>query len=204
VSIVGLFPLVLAVHPSVAATTTGELIALAKANPGKLNYSSPATGFHLATELFAQRAGIVMNHIPYKGGGPAVNAVMAGEVSLTFADSAAIMPQMKAGRLRAIAVSTARRLSAVPDLPTISESGIPGFAMGLWSAIFAPAGTSPAITAKLQKEIAQAVSSPDMRERLMSLGVEPIGSTSEELAATMNAEIAAYREVAKTANIKVE
>lgn len=204
VSIVGLFPLVLAVNPSVAARTTGELIELAKANPGRLNYSSPAVGFQLATELFAQRAGIAMNHIPYKGGGPAVNAVLAGEVSLTFADSAAVMPQVKAGRLRAIAVSSARRLHAAPDLPTIAESGMPGFAMGLWSAIFAPAGTSAAITAILQKEIARTVSLPDLRERLASLGVEPIGSTSEELAATMRSEIAEYRQVAKSANIKIE
>ncbi|MFO1364507.1 MAG: tripartite tricarboxylate transporter substrate binding protein [Burkholderiales bacterium] len=204
VSIVGLFPLVLAVHPSVPARTTGELIALAQANPGKLNYSSPALGFQLATELFAQRAGIVMNHIPYKGGAPAVNAAIAGEVSLTFADSAAVMPQVKAGRLRALAVSSARRLGAAPELPTLSESGMPGFSMGLWSAIFAPAGTSTAITQKLQQAIAQAVASPDLRERLTSLGVEPVGSTAEELAATMKAEIAEYRQVAKTQNIRVE
>ncbi len=204
VTMVGLFPLILTVNPSVPAKTTAELIALAKANPGKINYSSAATSFQLATEMFALRAGIRLNPIPYKGSAPAVNAVLTGEVSLTFGDSAAVMPQIKAGKLRALAVSSAKRVRIVPDLPTIAESGVPRYEMVLWSGLFAPAGTPAAVTARLQKEVAQAVFLPDMRERLQNLGVEPVGSTAEELAAIMKSQISEYKQVAAKANIKAQ
>ncbi|MBI2959791.1 MAG: tripartite tricarboxylate transporter substrate binding protein [Betaproteobacteria bacterium] len=204
VSMVGLFPLILTVHPSVAAKTTAELIAIAKASPGRINYSSAATSFQLATEMFAQRAGIALNHIPYKGSAPAVNAVLSGEVALTFADSAAVMAQIKAGKLRAIAVSSAKRVRIVPELPTIAESGVPGYEMVLWSGIFAPAGTLGALTTRLQKEIAQVVFQPDLRERMMNLGVEPVGSTAAELSATMKAQISQYKQVAAKGNIKAQ
>jgi tripartite-type tricarboxylate transporter receptor subunit TctC len=204
VTMVGLFPLIVSVHPSVPAKTTTELIALAKSKPRQINYSSAATSFQLATEMFAQRAGIALNHVPYKGSAQAVAAVLSNDVSLTFADSSAVMSQIRAGKLRAIAVSSARRIPGMPEVPTIAESGVPGYDMVLWSGIFAPAGTPGAVTGRLQKEIARIVFLPDMRERLAKLGVEPVGSTAEELAATMKAQIAEYTRVAKAGNIKAE
>jgi tripartite-type tricarboxylate transporter receptor subunit TctC len=204
VSMMGIFPLIVTVHPSVPASNVRELIALAKAQPGRINYSSAATSFQLATEMFAQQAGVTLYHIPYKGSAQAVNAVLANEVALTFADGAAVMPLIKSAKLRAIAVSSAKRTQRLPDVPTLAEAGVPGYEMVLWSGVFAPAGTPSTIVSRLQKEIARAVFLPDVRERMLNLGVEPIGSTSEDLAATMRAQIAEYTRVAKTGNITAE
>lgn len=203
VSMVGGFPLFVVTHPDSPIKTIGDLVAQAKKKPGDLTYGSAATSFQLATEMFAQRAGVSLYHIPYQGSGKVVQAVIAKEVPLTFADAAAAVPQINGKRLRAIAVSTSKRVSSLPDVPTVAESGVPGFEIVLWSGVFAPAGTPPAIVQKLQSEIARIVQQPDVVARLQKLGVEPIGSTSEELRDAIKSQIAQYKAVAKAADIKV-
>lgn len=204
VTMVGAFPLIVVVHPESPIKSIGSLIEEAKRRPGQLAYGSAATSFQLATEMFAQRAGVSLYHVPYQGSGKVVQAVLANEVPLTFADAAAAVPQVRAGKLRAIATTSAKRVSSLPDVPTIAESGVAGFDMVLWSGIFAPVGTPSAVVAKLQHEIAKAVRLPDLQDRLQLLGVMPVGGTSEELAATMKSQIIEYTHVARTANIKAE
>ena len=205
ISVMGLFPLVLAVHPSVPATSVGELVAHAKANPGKLNYSSASAPFQLATELFKQMAGVDVSHVPYKGSAPAVSALLAGDVQMIIVDSPPLLPLIKAGKARALAVTSARRVpSLLPDLPTVAESGLPGYEMVLWSGLFAPAGTPREIVAKLEAEVIRASQSPEIRQRMTALGVEPVGSTAEQAATRIRDETARYRAVAKAADMKPE
>ena len=204
VTTMGYFPMVLVVHPSVPARSVAELVAYSKANPDKLSYSAGAAAFLVATEMFKQMTGASVRHIPYKGSAQSVNAVLAGEVQLTIVDSAPVVAQIRAGKVRALAVTTASRAPDLPELPTLSEAGVPGYEMTLWSAVFAPAGTPPAIVSKLQAEITRVVQLPDVRERLVSMAVVPGGGPSAELAARMRTEMARYRAVAKAADIKVE
>lgn len=204
VSMVGAFPLVAVVHPDSPLKSIADLVAEARRRPGELAYASAATSFQLATEMFAQRAGVSLFHVPYQGSGRVVQAVLANEVPLTFTDAAAAVPSVKAGKLRAIAVTSAKRVASLPDVPTIAESVAPGFDVVLWSAIFAPAGTPTSVVAKLQGEIAKVVRLPDLQERLQLLGVVPVGGTSEELAATVEAQIAEYTRVARTAKITAQ
>jgi tripartite-type tricarboxylate transporter receptor subunit TctC len=203
IAIVGYFPLIVVVNPSFPAKSIADLIATAKSQPGKINYSSAASSFQLATEMFAQRAGIAIQHIPYKGSAPAVSAVVANDVSLTFGDAAAVLPFIQSGTLRALAVTTPARIPSLPDIPTVSESGLPGFDMVLWSALFGPSGTPSGITALLEREVQRIVALPDVRERMKTLGVEPAGVPGEQLARTMQDEIERYRKVADTAGIKL-
>lgn len=204
VSMVGAFPLVAVVHPDSPLKSIADLVAEARRRPGELAYASAATSFQLATEMFAQRAGVSLFHVPYQGSGRVVQAVLANEVPLTFTDAAAAVPSVKAGKLRAIAVTSAKRVASLPDVPTIAESVAPGFDVVLWSAIFAPAGTPTSVVAKLQGEIAKVVRLPDLQERLQLLGVVPVGGTSEEAAATVEAQIAEYTRVARTAKITAQ
>lgn len=204
VAMVGAFPLIVVVHSDSPIKSIADLIAEAKRKPAQLAYSSAATSFQLVTEMFAQRAGVSLYHVPYQGSSKAVQAVLANEVPMTFADASVAVPQIRAGRLRAIGTSSAKRVPTLPDVPTIAESGVPGFDVVLWSGIFAPAGTPPAVVAKLQQEVAKAVRLPELQERLQLLGVVPVGGTSEELAETMKTQIIEYTNVAKTANIKAE
>jgi tripartite-type tricarboxylate transporter receptor subunit TctC len=199
-------PMLLLVHPSLKANSVAELIALAKAKPGGLNYSSSGAGGmpHVSAALFASMTGIELVHIPYKGGGPAVADLIAGHVSLSFATALESLPQAKSGRLRALAVSSARRSVAAPELPTIAEAGVPGYESGSWLALFAPAGTPKEITARLSAEAVRIVNLPDVRERLLQQGAEPIGSTPEQLAATQQADIAKYARVLKDAGVRPE
>src|SRR5215831_12296726 len=203
ISMVGSFPLVLVVNPAVLAKSVPELVAYAKANPGKLNYSAGSTAFQVATEMFKQMTGTDIKHIPYKGSAASITAVIAGDVQMTIVDSPPLMPQLGSGRVRALAVTTAKRAAAMPDLPAIAES-LPGYEMALWIGMFAPAGTPQAINAKLTSEVRRVVALPDIREKLAGMGVEPLGNTSEETAEWIRREIARYGPVVRTAGIKAE
>jgi tripartite-type tricarboxylate transporter receptor subunit TctC len=203
ISMVGSFPLVLVVNPSVPARSVRELIAYARANPGKLNYSAGSTAFQVATEMFKQMTATDIKHIPYKGSAASIAAVMAGDVQMTIVDSPPLVPQLKSGRVRALAVTTPKRAAAMPDLPAIAES-LPGYEMALWIGVFAPAGTAHDIAGKLNAEIVRVVNLPDIRDRLASMGVEPLGNSSEQMAEWIRGEIAKFGPVVKAGNIKVE
>jgi tripartite-type tricarboxylate transporter receptor subunit TctC len=203
ISMVGSFPLVLVINPSVPANSVQELVAYAKANPGKLNYSSGSTGFQVATEMFKQMTATDIRHIPYKGSPGSITALVAGDVHLTIVDTPPLMASLKAGRVKALAVTSAKRAAAMPDLPAIAES-VPGYEMVLWIGVFAPAGTAPEVAAKLNAEVVRIVGLPDIREKLDGLGVEPIGNTSAEMAEWIRKEIAKYGPVVKAAGIKAE
>ena len=204
ITMVGAFPLVLALNPGVPARSVGELIALARERPGKLNYSAGSSPFQLAAELFKHQAGLSITHIPYKGSVQAVQAVMAGEADLTFVDSPPVIPQLKAGRLRGLAVTAKTRAASLPDLPTMAAAGMPDYEVVLWTGLFAPAGTPPEIVAQLQAEVARIVQLPDIRERFAGLGIDPVGNSSELLAATLKQEIIKWSAVARTAGVKAE
>ncbi|MGE4339348.1 MAG: Bug family tripartite tricarboxylate transporter substrate binding protein, partial [Pigmentiphaga sp.] len=197
VSLIGEFPLVVTVHPTTPYQSLPELIEAAKQAPGAIDYASAATSFQLATEMFAQQAGVEFNHIPYKGSAQAVTAVLGQQVPLTFADSAAVTAQIRDGSLRALAVTSRDRITTLPDVPTVSEAGLPGFNIVLWSALFAPAGTPDDVIQTLQRSVAKAMKDPAMRERLDSLGVIPVGSSSQALADTLGSQIEEYTQVAK-------
>jgi tripartite-type tricarboxylate transporter receptor subunit TctC len=204
ISMVGSFPLVLVVHPSVPANSVQELVAYAKANPGKLNYSSGSTAFQVASEMFKQMTGTDIKQIPYKGSVQSISAVMAGDVQMTIVDTPPLVPQIKSGRVRALAVTSARRAGAMPDLPTIAESGVPGYEMALWIGVFAPAGTPQDVAAKLNAEVVRIVNLPDTREKLAGMGVEPLGNSSDQMAEWIRREIAKYGPVVKAGNIRAE
>ena len=199
-------PNVLVVHPSVPARNVKELIALAKARPGALNFASGSTGSagHLAGELFKTMAHVDMAHIPYKGAAPAVVDLMAGQVSLMFDNLASALPNIKAGRVRALAVTTLRRSPMLPELPTISEAGLRGFDVATWFGVLAPAGTPPEIVSKFNAEIVRILNTPAMKERLAALGAEPVGNKPEEFAAFIKAEIPKYARVIKASGARAD
>jgi len=199
-------PNVLVVHPSVPARNVKELIALAKARPGALNFASGSTGSagHLAGELFKAMAHVDMVHIPYKGAAPAVVDLMAGQVSLMFDNLASALPNIRAGRVRALAVTTLRRSPMLPELPTISEAGLRGFDVATWFGVLAPAGTPPEIVTKLNAEIVRILRTPEMKERLATLGAEPVGNKPEEFAAFIKAEIPKYARVIKASGARAD
>lgn len=199
-------PIVLLVHPALAVKDAKELIAHVKANPGRTNFASGGNGSatHLTAEMFKSMAGLDIVHVPYKGDAAAMTALMAGEVTMTFATIVAAMPQIKGGRVKVIGVAATKRLAALPDVPTISESVLPGFESTSWGGVFAPAGTPPAIVASLQTEITKALRLPDVRERLAGLGAEIVGSSSAEFAEYLKAEIAKWSGVIKTAGATID
>src|SRR6478752_10405996 len=174
VALVAIQPNILVVHPSVPAHSVKELIAYARANPGKLNYASSGAGAaaHLAGELFKAMTGVEMVHVPYKGAQPALTDVIAGQCQLMFATSASVIPYIKAGRLRALAVTTAKRSRSVPDLPTIAESGVPGFEAITWHGIVVPSATPATTIERLNRAINHALQQPDLHDRLQNLGAE--------------------------------
>jgi tripartite-type tricarboxylate transporter receptor subunit TctC len=204
ISMVGVFPLVLVVHPSVPVSSVRELIAYAKANPGKLNYSAGSTAFQVATEMFKQMTGTDVRHIPYKGSAASITAVIAGDVQMTIVDTPPLVAQIKAGKVKALAVTSAKRAASMSELPTLAESGVPGYEMVLWIGVFAPAGTPREVVSKLNAEVVRIVRLPDIREKLDGMGVEPLGNTSEQTAEWIRREIARYGPVVKAANIKAE
>jgi tripartite-type tricarboxylate transporter receptor subunit TctC len=204
ISLIGAFPLVLLVGEKPGFASLAGLVAFAKANPERANYAASAASFQLATELFNQRAGTKFLHIPYKGAAESVNAVIAGDVTMSLVDSGPASIALKGGHARGLAVTAARRLDAFPEIPTFAEAGLPGLEVELWSGLLAPAGTPAAIVAKLQDEVARIVARPDIRERMDGLAMRPVGGTSEEFARTIAAGIAQWRDVARTAGIKPE
>lgn len=199
-------PTVLVVHPSVSARSVGELVELAKSAPGRLNYGSAGNGSggHLAMELLKTRAGIDMVHVPYRGLGPAVVDLVGGKVSLMFAQLAAVRQHIAAGKLRALAVAGKRRSEAMPDLPTVAESGFAGFDVNPWFGIVAPGKTPKDIVAKLSAEIGKIVRLPEVKEKLAPLGVELASNTPEEFAAFINLEMAKWAKVVKASGAKVD
>jgi tripartite-type tricarboxylate transporter receptor subunit TctC len=203
ISMVGSFPLVLVVNPSVPAKSVQEFLAYARANPGKLNYSSGSTAFQVATEMLKQMTGTDLRHIPYKGSAASITAVIAGDVQLTIVDTPPLVPQIKAGRVRALGVTSAKRSASMPEIPTVAES-VPGYEMVLWIGLFAPAGTPREVAARLNAEVVRIVRLPDVRARLDAMGVEPLGNSSEQMAEWIRREIAKFGPVVKAANIKVE
>jgi len=196
-------PSVLAVHPSFPPRTVKELIAFAKARPNEINYASSGNGSppHLMTELFKLMTGTRMTHVPYKGGGPATIAVVAGEVPIYILSPAQAAPFLKSGRLRGLGVTSDTRDPAFPDLPTIAEAGVPGYAMTNWYGLFVPAGTPEAALRKLHAEMVRIVNLPDVKARLARGGSTVVGSTPEEFAAFLKAEIAKVARVVKAAGI---
>jgi tripartite-type tricarboxylate transporter receptor subunit TctC len=206
VSLTGRFALILAVNPSMPAKSVKEFVAAAKSEPGKINYGAPGPGspIHLAMEFFKQRAGLVMTPIPYKGGADAMNDLLAGRISAMFPDIASGLPQIKGGKLRPIAVASAKRVAALPDLPTISESGYPGFEAWAWQGFVAPAKTPRPIITRLNAEFSKVMSDPVIRQRLSESGFELQTSTPEEFSAYMKSEIAKWARVIRESNVSLD
>jgi tripartite-type tricarboxylate transporter receptor subunit TctC len=199
-------PNILVVHPSVPAKSVKELVALAKAKPGTLAFASAGNGTsgHLALEVFRMTAGIDVIHVPYKGGGPALAEVVAGQVQALFSIALAATPQIKGGRVRPLAITSAKRSPVAPELPTVAETGLPGFEVIGWFGWLAPAATPRPIVNRLHTEIVRALRLPDVRERLLSQSTEPVGNSPQEFAAFMKSEHAKWAKVIRAANIKIE
>jgi len=199
-------PYIVAVHPSVPAKTLKELVDYAKANPGKMSYASSGNGahIHVATEYLLYTAGINIVHVPYKGSGPALNDTVGGQVQMIFGSVATALQYVKSGRLRPLAVTTPKRIAAAPDVPTVAESGYPGWEVTNWHGLVGPKGLPKDIVQRLNKEVNVAVHSPDMVKVLSGDGLEPAGGTPEELAALLKAEVARWAQVVKRANIKID
>ena len=204
--LVAAVPNVLVVHPSVPVNSVAELIAYAKANPGKLNFASSGAGtsIHLSGELFKVMAGVQMTHVPYKGSAPAVTDLLGGQVQLMFDNLPPSLPHIKSGRLRALAVTTADRAAALPDVPTIAESGLPGFEASSWFGLLAPAGTPREIITKINGEIARWVATPEAKEKMTSIGAIAKGGTPEDFARHIAEETAKWQKVVKESGAKVE
>jgi tripartite-type tricarboxylate transporter receptor subunit TctC len=198
-------PNIVVVHPSVPARSVKQLIALAKARPGLLNYGSAGSGSsqHLAGELFKKMAGVDMVHVPYKGGGAVVIDLISGQLQVTFGSTTSL-PGIRSGRLIALAVTTAKRVSVLPDLPTVSEAGLPGYEAAAWYAVFAPARTPRPIIEKFQGEVARAMKLPDVRERFATQMIEPVGSPPSELAAFLEREIAKWGAIVRASGAKAD
>ena len=206
VTLIAGVPHLLVVHPSLPVKNVKELVALAKARPGELNYASAGVGspFHLAAELFNLLGAVKMTHVSYKGGGPAVTEVMGGQVQVTFANLLAVLPQVQAGKLRALGITTAQRSNAAANIPTIAEGGLKGYDFTSWFGMLVPAGTSKDIVQKVSDDIGKALKLPDLRERLTRDGADIIASSPQEFGAYMRGETAKWSKVIKEAGIKPE
>jgi tripartite-type tricarboxylate transporter receptor subunit TctC len=196
----------LVIHPSLPVRSVKELIALAKSKPGELNYASSGVGNspHLAGEMFKMMAGVDMVHIPYKGTGPELNDLLAGTVKIAFETTPAVLTHVKDGKLLALAVNSAKRTPLLPNVPTMSEAGVPGFEMTSWNGLAFPAGTPKEIITRVYQETLKAIQIPEVREKLSSLGADPVGSTPEQFAAFIQAETKKWAKVIKDANVKVD
>lgn len=204
ISMIGSFPLILVSNPSLPIQSVSDLIGYAKANPGKANYGASAAPFQLAAELLNLRAGTRFSHIPYKGSNESVNAVMSGQVTMTITDPAPVTGALKGGRVRGLAVTSAARHPAWPELPTMAEAGFPDIEIILWTGFLAPAGTPAGVVRKLQDEVARVVRLAEIRERLGGMAIDPAGNTSEEFARIIASDIAKWTAVAKAANIRAD
>jgi tripartite-type tricarboxylate transporter receptor subunit TctC len=194
------------VHPDIPAKSVDELIALAKAKPRSLTYGSPGIGSqpHLGGEFLKLLAGIDIVHVPYNGTAPALRDLLGGQISFMFAQTSAALPQIQGGKLRALGVASLKRAAQLPDVPTIAESGLPGFEAVSWYALLAPAGTPKEVVAKIQADVARVLQMPDIREKLAAAGGEPVGNTPDQLGALLKTESARYADIVKRANIKAE
>jgi tripartite-type tricarboxylate transporter receptor subunit TctC len=199
-------PYFLVVHPKIPAANVKELIAYAKANPGKMNYSSSGSGSstHLAGVLFNHMAGVDIVHIPYKGAAPAIVDLLAGNIQMRFSSVVPVLPHVKSGRLRGIAISSAKRYGPLPDTPTISESGLPGYTVESFYAVVAPAGTPRAIIAKLNAELVRNLKNPDVAAHMASDGAEVIGSSPNELATALREDYARWAKPVRDSGARVD
>ena len=206
VSVVASLPVVLAVEPAVPARTVKELVALAKAKPGQLTLASSGNGtvFHLTGELFKDAAGISFVHVPFKGGAPAVAALLGGQVSMTFETSVTLVPHIKSGKLRALGVASANRIALLREVPTLAESGYPSILAENWYGMYAPAGTPKEVIARLYAELDKSIHSPDVREKLAAQGAEIREYTPEQTAAFLTAEMAKWAKVIKASGAKID
>lgn len=206
VAMLVLNPQVLVVHPSLAARNVKEFVALAKAKPGQINFASAGAGTatHLGLELFKLTAGIDVTHVPYKGGAPALTDLIAGQVQALFVSIPSVLPHVHSGRLRAIAVSTLKRSASAPDVPTVAESGYPGFEYSNWNALFAPANTPPARVKRMNEIIAKILSEPDVANKLSAQGADPAPGTPDDLARYMKADDARWKKVIRSAGLRPE
>jgi tripartite-type tricarboxylate transporter receptor subunit TctC len=206
VSIIAHIENVLVVNPNVPVKTVTELIAYAKANPGKLSYATSGVGstYHLATELFKSQTGIDLLHVPYKGAAPAAADVMGGQVSLMFDALSSALANIKAGKIRALGIASAKRNPELPDVPTITEAGVPGYVTTIWLALYLPAKTPQAIVAKLNDAVVKAMGEPEVKSRLAQIGMLATSSTPQELLEHNRAEIVRWGKVVRDANIRLE
>jgi tripartite-type tricarboxylate transporter receptor subunit TctC len=205
ITLISIVPAVLAVHPGVPAKSVKELVALAKSKPGQLTFSSSGNGGtgHLAGEMLKMMSGVDMVHVPYKGTGPATTAVISGEVSITFGNMISLLPHVKSGKVRALAVTTTRRSPVLPDLPTVAEM-LPDYSAGPWYGVLAPAGTPPAIITKLNQEIVKILRSPEVSQNLSSEGADPIGNSPAEFGVHIKAEMQRWGKVVKQARLRID
>jgi len=206
ITLIARVPNLLVVNPDVPAKNVKELIALMKANPSKYTFASSGNGTsqHLSGELFKSMAGVDMQHIPYKGSPAALQDVVSGQVTMTFDNITTAWPLAKAGKLRALAVTTAKRSPIAPDVPTLAEAGLAGYEIGSWQGVFAPAGTPVDIVKRLNAEIVKIINMPDVREKLVNLGAEPVGDTPDEFAALVKSEGAKWAAVVKQSGARVD
>ena len=207
VTMTGRFALLLVVNPSkLPATTVKELVEEAKKAPGKIDYASPGPGspHHLAMEMFKQRTGTQFTHVPYKGAGPAIQDLLGGQVPLMFLDLAAGGPQVKSGKLKALAVAADKRIAAMPDLPTVAESGVPGFEAWAWQALAVPEATPKDIVARLNAEFRKAIAVPELRQKLVDAGIDPLQSSPEDASAYIRSETLKWAKVISEGKITVE
>jgi tripartite-type tricarboxylate transporter receptor subunit TctC len=204
ITMIGSFPLLLVVHPSQGPKSVKELIAYGRTTPDKANYGSSASPFQLSSELFNQKTGVRFTHIPYKSSGESVNAVAAGQVTFTIADPPPLIGQLKGGRVRALAVTSAARHPSWPDVPTMAEAGAPGIEVTLWTGFHAPIKTPPAVVRKLHAEMSRVIRLPDSREHLAVMAIDPAGNTPEEFRRIITVDLEKWAGVAKAANIKAD
>ena len=206
VTIVASTSQLLVTNPALPVKSVREFIALCKARPGQVNYGSSGAGgsLHLAMELFRSMTGIDIVHVPYKGGPPAATDLMAGQIAALFFNTPAALPMIKAGRLRALGVSTARRSPLLPEVPTIAEAGVPGFDIDVWFGLAVPAGTASEIVAKTQRDIARVLAMPETRKQLIDVGADPVGNTSEEFAQRLKRESVLWAKVIQTTKIRFD
>ena len=199
-------PLLIVVNPKVAAKSTQELIALAKAKPGQVNFASSGQGsvIHMATELFQAMAGVKMNHIPYKGTGPALTDTIGGQTDVFFSSTATALPHVQAGKLRALAVTSAKRIPALPNVPTVAESGVKGYDVILWHGLIGPKGLPKTVVDRINAEATKALKLKETAEQLQNDGVAPAGGTPEQFLAQIRKEIGVWRKVATDAGVKAE
>ena len=206
VALVGAAPNMMSVNPALPVKTVAEFIAYAKANPGAVNYASGGNGSsaHLSAELFKTMTGVQMNHVPYKGSTPALTDLIGGQVQVMIGNLPPMLPHVKAGKLRALAVTTAKRYPGLPDVPTVAESGLAGYETVAWFGLFAPAGTPREIVVRLNKEVNAIIAQPEIRERLLAIGMEPMPGTPEDFAARQAADIAKWKRVVAESGAKVD